>query len=491
MYKKLLLAFSIFILQINFSFAQYLGGSNNDRGVSFCQSTSGDFYLTGKTRSYGAGSDDIWLIKVRDNFTTDFHTEWGGIHRDEAKQIINTSDGNLVMIGYSWDAIPWGRNDVVLIKFDLEGSVIWSSYFGGYDNDDVNGIFETSDSGFLITGLNRVEGSIGSAFLIKTDALGNLEWQQFYDTPKKDIGIDVIETNNDSLLILVNTNSFLSKTANSSEYKGPETSGFMLIKTDIEGNEAWRKSYGGAKFDFAKKIISDGNGDFYILGSSMNNSNGSFDITLHKINNQGDIIWQKHYGGLYYDYGNDIDINTNEELLITGYTGSFSSGLSPYIYIIKLDSDGNEIWTDTYGGTGSNYGNCGQFLNDGNIAILGSAENGSDNKLDLYFIKLSESGEIINTLSEDSGISNHLSDNQVSLYPNPANTFINININNSVPHQNVEFILSNISGQIVFRIKYNNTSRKKISLNPDLQKGIYTYSVITDTKSFNGKLIIN
>ena len=395
------------------------------------------------------------------------------------------------MVGYSWDAIPTKRNDIVIAKFDLAGNNIWSSYFGGYDNDVVNSIIETSDSGFLITGINRYEGTRGAIFLIKTDAQGNLEWEKFYDTPKKDIGIDIIETNNDSILLIANTNSFLGKIANSSEYKGPEASNFMIIKTDIYGNESWRKFYGGEKYDFINKMVSDGNNNFYIIGSSMNNSNGSFDVTLHKIDYLGNILWQKNYGGANYEYGNDISINNSNEILLTGYSSSFSTDHSPDIYVIKTDSEGNEIWEETYGENESDYGNCGKFLNDGNIAILGSSENGTDKKLDLYFIKISESGEIINTLSEDSGLSNVLANSQVRLYPNPTNSFVNIYIDHSVSHLNVEFTLYDITGKLAFRTNYNNTSRKRISLDTDLSKGIYSYSIVTEEQSFKGKLIIN
>ena len=129
--------------------------------------------LTGNTRSFGSGSDDIWLIKVNENFDSEFHREWGGVHNDYAHKIISTKDENVVLIGDSWDA-PGSRTDIVLAKYDLQGNNLWVSHFGNEFNDFTFGIKETSDQGFIITGIKVSDE--GSIFVIKTNSEGVLQW---------------------------------------------------------------------------------------------------------------------------------------------------------------------------------------------------------------------------------------------------------------------------------------------------------------------------
>ena len=176
-----MMARRIFILLVSLyafsmSYSQYFGSYFNDTGISFCHSNS-SFYLTGTTRSFGAGSEDIWIIKVNDELKNEFHTEWGGPHYDIAAEIIATSDNNYILTGHSWDA-PGSGTTIILAKYDSTGNNLWVSYFGGKDNDYAFSVIETADYGYLITGTNREAGKEGAAFLIKTDINGVLEWEK-------------------------------------------------------------------------------------------------------------------------------------------------------------------------------------------------------------------------------------------------------------------------------------------------------------------------
>jgi len=466
------------------SYTQYYGSSFNDRGISFCQSDK-YFFLTGTTRGFGEGSEDIWFIKVNDELQVEFHVEWGGPHYDIASEIIATSDQNYLITGYSWDA-PGSRTTVVLAKFDSAGNNIWNSYFGDEHDDHVFSVLETADYGYLITGTNRAQGKEGAVFLIKTDINGVLEWQNFYDTPTKDVGMDVVECDDSSILILAAANSFVGKIASSSEYGTYEASKIMMIKTDNNGNEIWRKFYGGDKHDFANKIVPDGNNCYYFIGSSLNNSNGSFDITLHKIDNSGNIIWRKNYGGRGYEYGNDLDIEPTGDLLLTGTSSSYSAGENPDIYVVRIDQNGNEIWSKTYGGTYSDYGNSGQFLSDGNIAILGNSRSKDGDDSDIFFIKLSASGEMIKGLNNELTVSVF----KPVIYPNPTYTYINIYVNNDIDNQSIEFILYDINGKLLKLMNYHGQF-KTIYFDPQLSRGAYIYIIKTGKNVYKGKIIIN
>ncbi len=465
--------------------SQFLGGLKNDRAVSFCQYGEG-YVLSGSTRSFGAGSEDMWMIKVGEDMEDVFHKEWGTYHYDLASDIIATTDNHFLICGYSWDA-PGGRTSIVLAKYDGSGNMVWVSYFGGYHNDLAYSLKESKDGGYLITGIDRSYGTLGAVFLVKTNASGVQEWSKYYDTANKDIGMDVAECSDSSFMILATTSTFIGLIANSSEYLTADASGIMVIKADKYGNEQWRKFYGGPAHDFAKKIVNDGNDNFYFVGSSMNNSNGSFDMTLHYIDIQGNVIWRKNYGGTGYEYGNGLDINVEGDLLLTGTSSSFSSDESPDIYVIKVDANGDELWSQTYGGGDSDYGTEGQFLSDGNLAIMGSSKSGTGSDIDIYFVKTDEEGNILKGVNEDivlQGNSMHI------LFPNPSSSFIKISTRSKTPEQEIEFILYNITGQVIQRNTFSEPS-KTIYYKNRLAQGIYPYTLKINKIPYTGKLIIN
>lgn len=466
--------------------AQYFGGPKNDKGVSFCQNGT-DFFLAGTTRSFGAGSDDMTIVHVNSNWEATSHIEWGGIHFDVAADIITTSDGHYLITGHSWDA-PGGRSTIVLAKYTTSSNLVWVAYFGDWHNDYVYSVKETSDQGYLLTGIDRAQGILGSIFLTKIDANGHLLWQKFYETPNKDIGMDVVESADHSLFILATTNSFIGEIANSSEYFGDNASDVLVIKTDPDGNEIWRKTYGGVKHDFARKIVADEYNQFYFVGSSMEQTNGSFDISLHKIDENGNVIWRKNFGGTGYEYGNDLAIDNTGNLLITGTSSSFSQDENPDIYVLKLDPNGDEIWSTTLGGDDSDYGNAGQFLPDGTIAILGSSKSHDNNDLDFYFVLLSEDGIITKQLNNQTKGTNTYY--PPIIFPNPASSYILIDTRNNTPNKPSEFSLYSTSGQLVLQETFASPSAT-IYLEDRLAQGVYIYQLKLDDNIIQGKIIIN
>ncbi len=486
---KLLIFLCIFSCTLTSISAQYYGGSKNDKGVAFCQIDQ-QFFLAGTTRSFGMGSDDIFVVKVNEAWEDSYHSEWGDIHFDVAGDITATSDGHYLVTGHSWDA-PGGRSTVVLAKYNTSSQLIWIAYFGDYHNDYVYSVKETQDGGYLMTGINRAQGDLGAIFLAKTDQNGILLWQKFYDTvtrdSAKDIGMDVVEANDGSLFILATTSSFIGKIANSSEYFGSSASNILVIKTDALGNEIWRKPFGGVKHDFARKIISDGTGHFYIVGSSIEQTNGSFDVIIYKIDSNGDLIWRKNFGGDGYEYGNDIDINANGELLVTGTSSSFSVDEKPDIFVLKLNANGQEIWSTTLGGENSDYGNAGAYLADNSIGILGTSKSHSNQDEDLYFVNISTTdGRILKALNQDNTIENITP----ILFPNPTQTYINIDTKTKNQNTIIKFKLYDISGRLIQEEMFQGNSQT-IYFNNRLAQGVYVYRIEVNDKGYQGKIIIN
>ncbi len=141
---------------------------------------------------------------------------------------------------------------------------------------------------------------------------------------------------------------------------------------DTEGT--FYKSYGGVSYDDAKAIATTQDGGYVITGMVSGRGNGSTDINLTKIDSQGKLVWTKNFGGQEADEGRDIIKTSGNNYLLVGSTESFrESPNAKHIWVVKIDTQGNKIWTQTYGKPANiSEAHAVTEANDGGFVIVGS-----------------------------------------------------------------------------------------------------------------------
>ncbi len=150
------------------------GGADSDWGYSVQETTDGGFIITGGTNSYGAGGCDVWLIKTDKDGNRLWDKTFGGADSDWGYSVRETSDGGFIIAGVT-SSYGAGTDDVWLIKTDKDGNKLWDKTFGGVDSDWGYSVQETTDGGFIITGNTCSYGAgIDDVWLIRTDKLGNI-----------------------------------------------------------------------------------------------------------------------------------------------------------------------------------------------------------------------------------------------------------------------------------------------------------------------------
>ena len=152
---------------------QTFGGSSDDNGESVRQTTDGGYIIAGYTASYGAGEDDIYLIKTDASGNLEWDRTFGGSSEDRGFSVQQTTDGGYIIAGWT-ESYGDGGFDVYLIKTYATGDTMWTRTFGGANWDFGRSVQQTSDGGYIIA------GSSGGNYLIKTDAWGNEEWSQTF-----------------------------------------------------------------------------------------------------------------------------------------------------------------------------------------------------------------------------------------------------------------------------------------------------------------------
>ena len=314
-------------------------------------------------------------VELEDGLTL-FTKNFGGNLWDYGNSVQQTIDGGYIITG-EISSSENGSSDIWLIKTDSEGQEEWNQTFDGNDRDYGKSVKQTVDGGYIII------GSTGSDYyydvwLIKTDSRGTEEWNQTFGGDNKDYGNSVQQTIDGGYIITGEISS-----------SGNGSSDVLLIKTDQQGQEEWIQTFGGSDYDIGNSIEQTYDGGYIITGSTRSYGNGSSDVLLIKTDQQGQEEWIQTFGGGYIDIGNSIKQTSDNGYIITGYTQSYGNG-SRDVWLIKTNSQGNEEWNQTFGGSYVDIGNSIQQTIDGGYIITGSR--GTDYYSDLWLIKTDYQG---------------------------------------------------------------------------------------------------
>ncbi|MFD2822740.1 hypothetical protein ACFS5M_03605 [Lacinutrix iliipiscaria] len=324
----------------------------------------------------------------------DFISTFGGTKNESAQSIVNTQDGGYAILGHTqsmdFDITdkPNESFDYWVLKFDANNEIQWSKTYGGTDDDRGNSLVQTSDGGYAILGQSSsndedVTGNSGSNdyWLAKLDASGNIIWQKSYGYSGADIGITLIQTNDNGFFIT----GVLDVTASGGEGNTRRHAGgdYWALKLNSSGEIEWSKYYGGSFTDTPYDAIQTTDG-YIIVGSSdsddvdINNNKGSYDFWVIKISETGDLIWEKSYGGSEIDEAWSITQTNDNNFVIVGDTRSSDLDVNNLIgaadlWVIKITPTGDLIWEKTIGGTNFDVGRSIVKTQDQGFLISGSS----------------------------------------------------------------------------------------------------------------------
>ena len=285
------------------------GGDSADYCQSVHQTGDGGFIAGGYTKSFGAGNYDVYLVKTDAGGNEEWSRTIGGNSWDRCNDLQITSDGGYIIVGntYSFGA---GEDDVYLVKTDSLGNEEWFRTYGDRRQECGFSVQQTNDAGYIIVGYTQSYGIADqSVYLIKTDSLGNEIWYRTFGQGNMGVnyGLCVCQTSDGGYIITGATS--------------PTIGGYdvLLLKTDSLGNEEWRRTFGGGYNDFGYdlKITADGG---YIIAGSYGLDNSS-DALLIKTDSLGNIEWSRSYSRATYDEANSVDKTLDGGYIFTGFNG--------------------------------------------------------------------------------------------------------------------------------------------------------------------------
>ena len=362
------------------SFTTLFGGNQEDLGFSVQQTTDGGYIITGYTWSYGNGEEDIWLIKTDSQGNEEWNQTYGGNEDDKGFSVQQTTDGGYIITGFT-DSYGSGEFDIWLVKTDSQGNEEWNQTIGGTEDDEGFSVQQTTDGGYILTGYTlSFANGEEDIWLIKTDSQGNEEWNQTFGGSEDDYGYSVKQTTDGGYIIT----GYLSNIENNSY-------DVWLIKTDSQGNEEWNQTFGGDEDDYGYFVKQTTDGGYIITGGTQSYGSGEQDVWLVKTNSQGNEEWNQTFGGTDGESSFSVKQTTDGGYIITGGTRSYGLGSSD-VWLIKTDGQGNEEWNQTLGGSYNDFGYSVDQTTDGGYIITGGIESPVYGRYDICLIKTDSEG---------------------------------------------------------------------------------------------------
>lgn len=276
---------------------------------------------------------------------------------------------------------------MIILGYSLPPDTLWTRTYG-YSNDFAFSVAQTSDGGYIVTGYSDPKYHADSLdiFLLRVDSSGNQKWFKVYNHPGWECGYQVKETPDHNYLVIGSTRSF-----------GAGGSDVYLFKSDTNGKQLWKKTFGGAKDDAGTSIdLTSDNG--YIIGGQTRSFSEQADFYLIKTDSSGNLIWEKTFGGTKDDIGYSVKETFDKGYIIVGQSNSFTTSPDSYvIYLVKTDSKGETVWTKTYPYSESrwNHGFSVQTTPDRGYIIVGSTWPSNKRYNDLLVIKTDEKGNVL------------------------------------------------------------------------------------------------
>ncbi len=432
------------------------GGSETDKGFDILQTDDGGYMVAGMTASFdgdvtghqGSWNNDFWVLKLSPEGELTWAKCYGGPNDESGAAIAQTTEGDFYIAGttYSDDGditINLGENDFWVIKIDSDGTLLHQKSIGGSMVDEGISLCATADNGCIVCGRtfssdnDAVGYHDGSDMLVaKLSTTLTVEWSACYGGSETEECNSIVQLDDESFAALGYTS-----THNNGDVTGHHgsqgTDDFWLLKLSSTGDLTSAKCFGGSSDDQANGLIATSDGNFVLCGltnsndgdvSGFHTSMFEPDVWVAEVNSIGDLIWQRCCGGSAQDEGFNVFELSNNTFVVTAFTYSSNFDVT------------------------NNYGSA-----------------------DAWIFK-------ITNLSE---ISNAIDDGMLTVYPNPANDYLNIEISDANNYCFVE--ISNIVGSVLKSSRLNN-NQNIIDIS-DLSKGVYFVHVTIGESKITNKII--
>lgn len=474
---------------INIQWSRRFGNDGYNHRVVKCRGG----YITCETTAASWSNPDVIIRKVNSNGHQIWRKDLSGSGFDEASSIKPTSDGGFIVVGITdsrdgdfADNPPASVffNWTWVAKLNPQGVVQWKRYYQfGVGRD----IVETDDGGYVVVGEDYAYDS--DIHILKIRRNGKLQWERTLgEASLPDLAKSVTSTKGG---FVVFGSGFSNIGGNTQQRQF--NSDYILFSMDLNANFKWVRYYGGSSDDVAGAMRPSDDGGFVMTGWTRSSDGdvggnpiqfGEEDFWTVKVDSMGDILWKDRFGGSGSDVSLSLTITDDGGPLIYGVTDSSDSLIASKgqgdMLLVKYSDTGSVQWLKTIGGSG----------NDGTIS---SVENASRGCYMLFGLSgstdydFSQTGSILMKLKETSTLSPRMSVGEFDLtpYPNPCDSRFSLRVGSESTVQ-----VFDLNGRTVLPDILNAYGTVEVQTS-ELRNGVYLLRVSSVGKTETKMIVVS
>lgn len=352
----------------------------------FIRPTSDGNYIVMGTYS---GWLEPWLLKVDpqgDIIWTCIYDD-DDLHWMDIYCVQETQDRGFVMTGLYYYSSDW---DLLVVKTDSVGETLWTHRYGYEDSiwhmENVGTYIEpTEDGGYIVIG--RTGDNLwhfGNPWLLKLDSLGDTLWSRVYGNKNdKFWGQSVRQLGDGGYIVLAARGVYITDPEQAEDT--------WLIRTDSLGDTLWTRLYEGIG---AWSIATAKDGGFILTGETNVYGENLRDLCLTRTDKNGDVMWVRAYGTMWTEIGWWAEQTTDGKFIVVGEGNSISDWGKKNLWLLKVDENGDTVWTRLYGSWRSDWGSCLCQAPDGGYLVVGQTESWASDwsNYELWLLKVDSLG---------------------------------------------------------------------------------------------------
>ncbi len=317
------------------------GGSTDEYGGAICLDSQNNIFLTGETTSFGFGNDLVLAFIPNNNTfnTNPWNVTWGGSLDDSGCHSALDNTGEYVYVSGWTKSMGESNGDGLLLKYAINGTLMWSRTWGGPSYDEFGAVYVDTSGYIFVTGttVSYTVGGAQDAVLLKYSPDGTQLWYRIWGGVYNDIFTN-IDMDKEGCKWYIYLSTYHTTSGGNSD--------MSLVKYDTDGNLIWDRTWGGSGNDDIGTVSVDRSTHSIYLSGSYNNN---YDASLLKYNSTGDLQWYRIWGGSGQDLQAECKVDSKGYVYLSGRT--YSYGVNN-VFVAKYDPTGNLLWSRTWGGTG-------------------------------------------------------------------------------------------------------------------------------------------
>lgn len=383
-----------------FTWAKTFGTVYNDYMRFLDIAPDGGFIILGDTSTSTMEYEDVWLIKLDQRGEVEWHRSLNAGREEIMYWFTRTTDNGLILAGGSTSFAP-GPHNGWAVRLDEAGGIVWQRAFGGEGQDHFLSIAPAGGDGFMIAGRTFSLGpNPGNIWLLRLDGGGSIVKEQALDVQNPDdASVSIVGASDGDFLV--------------TGWCGGD---LCVVRTDGEGQVRWVKTYGHSDTEEGRCIEETRDGGFIVAGGIRSEGNGARDVWVLKLDGNGDVLWQKAYGGRQFEGAMSIQETMDRGYCLAGYTSSFGMGWHD-VWVLRLDEGGGILWQKTYGGEGTDEAFRIRQTPDRGFIIGARTDSFGAGGSDIWVLKLDAGGDIAAECPRGIGVDSDAIVTETSMVP--------------------------------------------------------------------------